>query len=312
MKRRLYHICYTSHLEVFCRSYKDYCMMFNCIAQAMLKTQSNLLAYSIMSTHVHIICECFSPSDLVKRIRSSYVQMFNYRYCRRGSLGEESFFCDSLEGRRHVTTAISYVVRNPLHHEICANPYAYPFSSIGQYFKNTLDSFSTGGGDAVGKVRSRSDIIREKNILPGDVSVSSDSGMIRMDDVVDNVMVEGYFGSYRSFMYGLSRNDYGKWEEEQRDDNVAMEPVTIRTIEPFLSDDEVASILKQNHHWLKEKRFTDIELCDAIDKTYIPRVGKSGYAQLTTKEVEVIRKQLLQIFQFRISFKQLDRCLRIP
>ncbi|WP_143822510.1 MULTISPECIES: hypothetical protein [unclassified Muribaculum] len=136
--------------------------------------------------------------------------------------------------------------------------------------------------------------------------------MIRMDDVVDNVMVEGYFGSYRSFMYGLSRNDYGKWEEEQRDDNVAMEPVTIRTIEPFLSDDEVASILKQNHHWLKEKRITDIELCDAIDKTYIPRVGKSGYAQLTTKEVEVIRKQLLQIFQFRISFKQLDRCLRIP
>lgn len=309
MRRRLYHICYTSHREVFCRSYKDYCMMFNCIAQAVFKTQSNLLAYSIMSTHTHIICECFSPSDLVKRIRSSYAQMFNHRYCRRGSLGDESFFCDRLEGRCHVTTAISYVVRNPLHHEVCANPYAYPFSSVGQYFKSKLDRFSLSGDDAVGKVRSRSAIIRKQNILPDEVGVYSDSGMIKMDDVVDNVMVEGYFGSYRSFMYGLSRIDYEKWTEEQSEDNVTVTPVTIRTIEPFLSDDEVASILKQNHHWLKEKRITDIELCSIIDKTYVPRFGKSGYAQLMPKDVSVIRKQLLQAFQFRISSKQLDRCL---
>ncbi|MBO8465110.1 MAG: hypothetical protein IAB93_03830 [Bacteroidetes bacterium] len=79
-----------------------------------------------------------------------------------------------------------------------------------------------------------------------------------------------------------------------------------------MSDDEVASILKQNHHWLKEKRITDVELCDIIDSTYVPHLGKSGYAQLTTKEADVIRKQLLQAFQFRISSKQLDRCLYIP
>lgn len=312
MSRRLYHICYTSHREVLCRSYKDYCMMFNCIAQAVLKTRSNLLAYSVMSTHVHIVCECDSPSDLVKRIRSSYTQMFNYRYCREGALGEESFFSDVLEGRRHVTTAISYVVRNPLHHEVCANPYAYPFSSVSLYFKNSLDRFSPDAGHAEVEGRCRSDIIRKKNVLPENVGLLEQSGMIRMDDVVDNVMVEGYFGSYRAFMYGLSRNDYEEWSEEQYEDNVGSGPVTIKTIEPFLSEGEVTSILKQNYHWLKEKRMTDIELCDIIDRTHLPRLGKSGYAQLTAREADAIRRHLLQIFKTRVSSNQLERCLHIP
>lgn len=312
MSRRLYHICYTSHREVLCRSYKDYCMMFNCIAQAVFNTRSNLLADSVMSTHVHIICECDNPSDLVKRIRSSYTQMFNHRYCRKGALGEESFFSYRLEGRHHITTAISYVVRNPLHHEVCANPYAYPFSSVGQYFKNSMEKFAPNDADTDGKGRSKSDIIRRKNVLPKDVGFWGQSGMISMDDVVDNVMVEGYFGSYRAFSYGLSRNDYDKWVKEQYEDEVTVNPVTIRTIEPFLSETQVASILKQNYHWLKEKRMTDIELCDVIDRTYIPRLGKSGYAQLTAGEGDLIRKQLLQVFQSRISTKQLYRCLHIP
>lgn len=311
MSRRLYHICFTSHQEVLCRSYKDYCMMFNCIAQAVFKTRSNLLAYSVMSTHLHLVCECDSPPDLVKRMRSSYTQMFNHRYCRKGALGEESFFSDRLEGRRHITTAISYVVRNPLHHEVCANPYAYPFSSVGQYFKNSMEKFAPCDVDMDRKGRSKSDIIRRKNVLPEDVGFGGRSGMISMDDVVKNVMVEGYFGSYRAFVYGLSRNDYEKWAKEQYEDNVSVSPVTIKTIEPFLSEEEVASIMKQNQHWLKEKRMTDIELCDIIDRTYIPRLGKSGYAQLTAREADAVRKQLLRVYQAKISFKQLDRCLHI-
>lgn len=312
MSRKMYHICFTSHQEVLCRSYKDYCMMFNCIAQAVLKTRSNLLAYSVMSTHVHMVCECESPSDLVKRIRSSYTQMFNHRYGRKGTLGEESFFRDQLEGRRHVTTAISYVVRNPLHHEVCANPYAYPFSSVSQYFKNSMDRFAPDFGNTGGKGVCKSDIIREGNVLPENVCFWRQSGMIRMEDVVDNVMTEGYFGSYRAFMYGLSRSDYERWSEEQYEDNVDLAPVTIRTIEPFLSENEEASVLRQNYHWSKERRMTDIELCDLVDRTCRLRLGKSGYAQLTAREAESVRRQILQACKSIVSSKQMDRCLHIP
>lgn len=308
MSKRLYHICYTSHQEVLCRNFRDYSMMFNCIAQAVFNTGSNLLAHSIMSTHVHLICESGDASGLVKRIRSSYTQMFNHRYRRAGRLGEESFFCDRLEGRHHITAAISYVMRNPWHHEVCANPYAYPFSSIGQYFKNSLDRFLPMAGSDIRK-NSKSDIIRDKNIIPGHIKVSLSSGMIRVCDVIDSIMVEGYFGSYRAFIYGLSRNDYEKWEKEQCSDNVAAMPVTIRTVEPFLSEDKVVAIMRQNPHWLKEKRITDIELCDIIDHSYIPRLGKSGYAELTEKEIYSIRRHLFKSLSMKVSSNQLDRCL---
>ena len=126
------------------------------------------------------------------------------------------------------------------------------------------------------------------------------------------IRMEGYFGSYRVFMYGLSRNDYGRWSEEQYEDNVDLAPVTIRTIEPFLSEDEVASVLRQNYHWSKERRMTDIELCDLVDRTCRIRLGKSGYAQLTAREAEAVRRHILQACRSKVSFKQMGRCLHIP
>ena len=46
MKGKIYHLCYTSHGEVLCRKYLDYCMLFNCIAQATIGTDAQLLAYA--------------------------------------------------------------------------------------------------------------------------------------------------------------------------------------------------------------------------------------------------------------------------
>lgn len=135
MKGKIYHLCYTSHDEVLCRKYLDYCMLFNCVAQATIGTGAQLLAYAIMSTHVHLIVITEQPAAYIQRIRSSYTQMFNRRYRRKGTLGEPSFYSVELIGRRHVTAAISYVLRNPVHHELTSNPYDYEFSSIGLYFR---------------------------------------------------------------------------------------------------------------------------------------------------------------------------------
>ena len=305
MGRRLYHICFTSHNEVLCRSYKDYCMMFNCIAQAVFKTGSSLLAHAIMSTHVHMIAVCADPSNLVMRIRTSYTQMFNHRYKRKGALGDKAFFCSKLEGRRHIAAAISYVIRNPYHHEVCANLYSYPFSSVNQYFKNKIQSFSPVT-EAVFR-RKKSDIIRIKNHLPDDVDVLRSTGMISYDDVVDSVLVEGYFGSYRAFLFGLNRNDYERWMREQEEDDDGLPPVTLATVEAFLPDREVQLILKQNQHWVNEKRVSDIELCDIIDHQCVPRYGKVSYVQLSHSEVDDVRQSLADAL--RVSQGQLERCL---
>ena len=110
-------------------------MLFNCIAQATIGTDAQLLAYAIMSTHVHLIVIAEHPAAYIQRIRSSYTQMFNRRYYRKGTFGEPSFFSLELKGRHHVAAAVSYVLRNPVHHELTSNPYDYEFSSIGLYFR---------------------------------------------------------------------------------------------------------------------------------------------------------------------------------
>lgn len=280
-------------------------MLFNSIAQAVFKTGSSLLADALMSTHAHLIVVCESPSKLVMRVRSSYTQMFNHRYLRTGPLGEESFYSVELKGRRHIAAAVSYVVRNSCHHEVCANVYSYPFTSVGQYFRNNIGNFAPAADVIRGK--RRSDIIRTKNRLPDGVEVMRSTGMISYDDVIDNVLVEGYFGSYRSFMYGLNRNDYDRWMHEHEADDNGLAPVTLGTVEPFLSEEKVRSILQQNLYWVKEKSLSDIELCDIIDHHYVPMYGKLSYTQFTNSEAEVVRSRLAR--DFHVARKQLERCL---
>ena len=76
MKGKIYHLCYTSHGEVLCRKYLDYCMLFNCIAQATIGTDAQLLAYAIMSTHVHLIVITEHPAAYIQRISRRTVILF--------------------------------------------------------------------------------------------------------------------------------------------------------------------------------------------------------------------------------------------
>ena len=208
MKGKIYHLCYTSHGEVLCRKYLDYCMLFNCIAQATIGTDAQLLAYAIMSTHVHLIVITEHPAAYIQRIRSSYTQMFNRRYRRKGTLGEPSFYFVELIGRRHVTAAISYVLRNPVHHELTSNPYDYEFSSIGLYFrKETRRPEGTRPKKAAKPFVA---IIRRDNRqrLPEGLIFDDETGQIEPSQLVNSAVVEGFFGSYAAFDYGLQRRDY--------------------------------------------------------------------------------------------------------
>ena len=65
--------------------------------------------------------------------------------------------------------------------------------------------------------------------------------------------------------------------------------------------------MKQNQHWVNEKRVSDIELCDIIDHQCVPRYGKVSYVQLSHSEVDDVRQSLADAL--RVSQGQLERCL---
>ena len=308
MKGKIYHLCYTSHGEVLCRKFLDYCMLFNCIAQATIWTDAQLLAYSIMSNHVHLIVITEHPAAYVQRIRSSYTQMFNRRYHRKGTLGDSSFFCLELNGRHHIAAVLSYVLRNPSSHEVCVNPYDYPFSSIGLYFKSLIVSpgQQKRWREVKGKKGMRSRLISVTNSLPEWVDIDSD-GQINPAQIVCSDLVEGYFGSYNAFNFGLNRRDSEQWNNQQMNDEQPSDPVTLASIEPYLSAEEVSRILRQNPGWIKEKRVKDIDVCGIIDNEFVSRYHKNSYACLSTPEkLEIARK----LFKNRnVTARQVERCL---
>lgn len=310
MKGKIYHLCYTSHSEVLCRKFLDYCMLFNCIAQATICTDAQLLAYAIMSSHVHLIVITGYPAAYIQRIRSSYTQMFNIRYHRKGALGEPSFFSLELKGRHHVAAAISYVLRNPSGHEVCVNPYDYPFSSIRLYFKSLIISpvQQKHSHGVNGKKGMHPRLISVTNSLPDWVDIDPD-GQINPDQIVCSDLVEGYFGSYNAFNFALSRRDYEQWNTQQMNDELSLDPVTLASIEPYMSAEEVSRILRQNPGWIKDKRIKDIDLCNMVDSEYVPQYHKKSYACLSTSEKLEISRKLLK--NRNVTVRQVEKCLGV-
>ena len=151
-----YHLCYTSHDELLCRSRDDYERMISRIGYYSYRFDSRILAYCVMSNHVHLILMTDSLSKFVQYLRGSYTKSFNAKYCRNGRLGEKGYFSLELSGVRHLLAAISYVLRNPVHHRVAVNPFNYPFSSVCLYYKpravfsdmscNSLKKFSKADG----------------------------------------------------------------------------------------------------------------------------------------------------------------------
>lgn len=306
MKGRLYHLCFTSHQEVICRNHSDYVRLFNCLAQAIINSNSQLIACNIMSNHLHMAVITDNTGRLIQRIRSSYTQMFNDIYRRIGMLGDPKYFSLLLVGRIHISAALSYILRNPVHHNVCANPFAYPYSPIQLYFNNHRKS-SAKADMGLSFARSKK-TIREKNAVPYDICFDV-HGMIDMASVVSTDILEGYFGSYRAFQYGLTRNDYDRWQEEQEKEHHNTDPITLLSIEPHISSETIGKMTNQNLSWIRENEVTDLELCAMIDNFFLSDFHKNSYTELTDSDKIKIARKIQE--NMRISPWQLGRCLNV-
>lgn len=115
-----------------------------------------------------------------------------YSLSQKGRIGRTVVFSLELKGRHHVAAAISYVLRNPSGHEVCVNPYDYPFSSIRLYFKSLIISpvQQKHSHGVNGKKGMHPRLISVTNSLPDWVDIDPD-GQINPDQIVCSDLVEG-------------------------------------------------------------------------------------------------------------------------
>ncbi len=100
-----------------------------------------VLAYCIMTNHIHLVCVPLLATSLAKvfkPVHSRYAQYFNKRLGICGRLWQDRFFSCPME-EDHLWAAIRYVERNPVRAGMVAKAEDYPWSSAPAHCGLGLD-----------------------------------------------------------------------------------------------------------------------------------------------------------------------------
>lgn len=97
-----------------------------------------LYGYCLMSNHVHLLVkegkESFSVT--MKRISSSYVYWYNWKYERCGHLFQERYKSEVVEYDGYLLTVLRYIHQNPVKAGIVTDIAKYEWSSYSTYVGN--------------------------------------------------------------------------------------------------------------------------------------------------------------------------------
>lgn len=301
--KKSYHLCLSAGDEIMFRDLEDYRRSFNCFAIALYKTGSTGLVEAFMSNHFHLMIQTEDPKEFMYNMRQPYSKYFNQKYGRNGALGEKEHFQLEIRGLHHHLAAMSYILRNPLHHGIAPIPYAYPHSSVNVIFQHEMGKSNT---DILIPEKSYYKHIGRRAAYP-DTYKMNDKGMFLRESVLDIVQVENMFATPRSFDYYMGRKTSEDWHKEQSKDNIDNPPVKLEAIEYGVNSHSLERMLINENGRCDYRKMSDIDVCTVVDHQILPSIGKSSVYQLTSKEKEGIAEILFKTYH--IGSDMIRRCL---
>ena len=301
--KKTYHLCLSAGNETLFRDEEDYNRGFNSLALALYKTDSTGLVESFQSTHFHLVVQSENPADMMYAMRQSYSKYFNRRYQRSGRLGEKHHFQLEISGLHHHLAAMTYVLRNALHHGLVPIPYAYPHCTVNAIFRKEM------GKTHIEKELNQNSFYRfvgRKAEWPSHYRMN-DKGLFLRESVLDIVQVENMYATPRAFNYYMSRKSGEEWEKEQEKDNIEARPIRLEDIEQGIYGQTKEKMLIYESGRSDYRKISDIDLCHEIDRNIIPKYGKASVYHLSRTEKEQIGEFLFRTF--RIGEAQIRRCL---
>lgn len=308
--QKTYHLCYTSHKEVMYRNEEDMNRSFNCLCSALKKTGSRCLAEIDIPNHHHGCYETECPGNLIQIKRQAYTHYFNEKYGRKGSLGDPGYFEMELDGLQHKLAAISYTLRNAVHHGITSTPFEWPYGSANVYFRKEL------GKSIVPDILLTSAQIEAT--LPRRAQFCAEwkmdrDGVFLRESVIETSVVENLYATPKAFNYYVTRQSGADWSKEQEADGNALPPVTLEGFEALVLQRDafraqtVADMLRSEKARSASLRLNDLQLCEIIDRQYVPRFQAQSVYQLSMREKNAIASEL---YRQRLAVEaQIRRCL---
>ena len=301
--KKTYHLCLSAGDEVMFRDQEDYNRGFNYFALALYKTGSTGLVEAFMATHSHQIVQTSDPDGFMWHFRQPYSMYFNHKYQRKGKLGEKMHFTMDIVGYHHLLAAVSYVLRNPLHHGVVPIPYAYPHCSVNAIFSKEMGKFHK---ERILPKKSYYRYIGRRAECP-DCYRMSESGVFLRESVLDIPQVENMFVTPRAFNYYMSRRSSEEWETEQKKDLDNRPPVNLISIEIGVNMHSPERMLIYENGKADYRKESDMELCKELDVLARTRYAKHSVYQLSEGEKQQIATELYK--ERHLSEAQIKRCL---
>jgi len=92
-----------------------------------------VLAYSLMTTHFHLLLRLDEPtlSSGFQRFNSVYARLYNRRHGRRGALWQRRFFDTLVETEAHLYEVIRYIALNAPRAQASDSAESWPWSGYG-------------------------------------------------------------------------------------------------------------------------------------------------------------------------------------
>ncbi len=131
----IYHVNSFSQKVVF-RNEDDFLFAINRLAICAKHTLTEILAFCFLSTHFHLVVRTNFLNKFIETYKRSVTRMLNIQYGRNGTLLK--IYHRQLISQTELIAGLNYVLKNPVHHNLCAYPSSYPYSSVNCYFKEEI------------------------------------------------------------------------------------------------------------------------------------------------------------------------------
>lgn len=276
-----YHICTNGQdTPLLLRDDEDY--KIACVYLALLswKLKIDVLAYIVMSNHVHVMVNCHARKNAERYIKSFKQKLSLYLKNKYGVVKVLSGVSDSItlvDSLRYFQNCVAYILRNALCAKVCAKLEDYPWSSYSAYFNEQ----SLRGYNKIIQwgARERKKIMRSKVVMTDCPYCFSEEGAVINRSFVKFDVVEAAFcNSSRSFLYFLGTCNDSKMEYE-----LAVKP---------------------------QVRVDDAEMMNAVEQMVSSRFPGKSIAGLTRANKCSMVKSLY--FNNKTSVPQLSRVLGLP
>lgn len=205
----------TDHLSdrIIFRNSEDFKVGMNYVAVAKQATGVSILAFILMSNHVHFVLECSREKafEFITRFKGLHGRYLQRKYglkefLRRNDvdINPLSLYDDSLK------KAIAYVLMNSVGARLCIFPNDYEWGSGAVYFSSRPIK-----GKALGtlSIRSQRRVLRSYDTLPSDWILSED-GYISPASYVAVAFVEKLYGTPASMKYYMDKSSKAKGKRE--------------------------------------------------------------------------------------------------